>query len=87
MPDKEDASPPDLDAMCREAVAAWRLQAFDNIDVAGLLAARPIARHTALWIGRHLMRNSRRLDAYRAGQAIVALATQRRAHEDISHAP
>jgi hypothetical protein len=46
-------------------------RAFDNVDVDRLLAG-PIDAQWAEWIGRHLMLNGRALDAYLAGQAIVA---------------
>ncbi len=67
-PNRDDA----LDARCRAAVCAHRIDAFDNVDVARLLGKGPLSREDARWIGRHLMENGRALAAYSAGQAILA---------------
>lgn len=60
-----------LDARCRNAVRAHRMDAFDNIDVAKLLGKKRLSVEDARWIGRHLMENGRALAAYRDGQAIL----------------
>ncbi|MGI3901002.1 MAG: hypothetical protein ACRYGP_12290 [Janthinobacterium lividum] len=63
-----------LDARCRGAVSAYRLDAFDNVDVARLLGRKRLSREDARWIARHLMENGRALAAYSEGQAILAEA-------------
>jgi hypothetical protein len=64
-----------LDARCRDALRAHRLDAFDNVDVAALLARDELSIEDARWIGRHLMQNGRALAAYRDGQVILAEAS------------
>jgi hypothetical protein len=61
-----------LDARCRDALRTYRLDAFDNIDVAALLARSRLSAREIRWIGRHLIQNGRALAAYRDGQAILA---------------
>ena len=60
-----------LDALCRDAVRAHRMDAFDNVDVARLLGKGRLSADDARWIGRHLMENGRALAAYRDGQDIL----------------
>ena len=60
-----------LDARCRDAVRAHRIDAFDNVDVGRLLGKDRLSVEDARWIGRHLMENGRALTAYCEGQAIL----------------
>ena len=64
----------EIDRLCRAALMARRLEAFDNVDIASLQAESEMSLARAIWIGRHLMRNSRSLGAYQEGQAILRLA-------------
>ena len=63
-----------LDARCRAALLAHRLNAFDNVDVARFFGRDRLPIEDARWIGHHLMENGRALAAYRDGQAILAEA-------------
>ncbi len=62
-----------LDALCRDAVRAHRIDAFDDVDVdvVKLLGPEPLSIGDARWIGRHPMENGRALAACRDGQAIL----------------
>ncbi len=64
-----------LDALCRSAVHAYRLDAFDNVDVEAFLAKERLSDDDARWIARHLMANARSMSGYQAGQALLAAAT------------
>ncbi len=64
----------ELDALCRETLTRRRLEAFDNIDVAALLAPERLSIASAQWIRRHLLLNGHSLEAYREGQQIIQLA-------------
>ncbi len=60
----------ELDALCRETLTRRRLEAFDNIDVAALLAPERLSIASA----QHLVLNGHSLEAYREGQQIIQLA-------------
>lgn len=67
-----------LDARCRLAVRAYRVDAFDNIDVERLLDKEQLSLEDAQWIGRHLMENGRALAVYHEGQQILVEAARAR---------
>lgn len=67
-------APENIDALCRKVLVDQRLDAFDNVDIDQILVSPRLSIDRALWIGHHLLRNGRRLAAYRAGQEILRLA-------------
>lgn len=70
---KDDGAPDDrLDALCRSAVRAYRLDAFDNVNIDAFLIKKRLSGDDARWIARHLMANARSMSGYQAGQALLA---------------
>ena len=67
-------APESVDALCRKILIEQRLEAFDNVDVDQMLKSPRLSIDRVLWIGRHLIKNSQRLNAYRAGQELVRQA-------------
>ena len=62
-----------FDRVSRDALIRFRLEAFDNVDVARLLDERPLLPERAEWIARHLLKHARGIEAYRVGQQILTL--------------
>lgn len=71
--DGNDRISPASDDFVRAIVKAHQSRAFDNIDVDRLLAEKPIKVAVAKVVGRQLIRASRSVDDYEAGQAVLAL--------------
>ena len=64
----------ELEARARRALALFRAEAFDNIDVAGLSARTPIPVETVRWIGRRLALSARSTAGFQEGREIAAAA-------------
>lgn len=71
----EQAAEDRLDALCRSALQAYRLDTFDNVNVAASLTKDRLSGDDARWIARHLMANARSLSGYKAGQVLLAEAS------------
>ena len=72
----------ELEKRVRRAVETHRLEAFDNIDVARLLAETPMAFERILWFGRHLTLNARSASGFQEGREIVHAASRPGADPD-----
>lgn len=64
----------ELDARARRALADYRLEAFDNVDVARVLASTPMPLERAAWVGRCLATNGRSARAFQEGREIMSAA-------------
>ena len=64
----------ELEARARRALAVYRAEAFDNIDVAGLSARTPLPVDIIRWIGRRLALSARSTAGFQEGREIAAAA-------------
>ncbi len=77
-----------LDARARRAIAIFRAQAFDIIDVDALAALAPIPLETLAWIGRRLALSARTVEGFQEGRETAAAAEALiQTERDVARAP
>ena len=60
-----------MDLRARAALIAYRAEAFDNVDVDGILAAPALSPERIGWIGRDLALNARSAAGFEAGRDLL----------------
>ena len=67
----EDSLLAAVEQRARAALIAYRAEAFDNVDVDGILAAPALSPERIGWIGRHLAINARSAAGFEAGRGLL----------------
>ena len=60
-----------MEQRARAALIAYRAEAFDNVDVDGILAAPVLSPERIGWIGRHLALHARSASGFEAGRDLL----------------